>query len=133
MIQRRTFALKAVAGTVFAVSLIGAAWAAAQTPFSNDAFQKAQAAGKPILFDVYAGWCPVCRAQQPVLGDLLAQPKFKNLAVFRIDWDKQKDAVRRFGVTYQGTLIVFKGSTETGRIVSDSRRESIASLLDKTQ
>jgi thiol-disulfide isomerase/thioredoxin len=133
MIQRRTFAFAAIGAALLAISLIGAAWAAAQTPFSNDAFQKAQAAGKPILIDVYASWCPICRAQQPILGELMAEPKFKNLTVFRIDWDTQKDAVRRFGVTYQSTLIAFKGSNETGRIVGDSRRESIAALLDKTQ
>jgi thioredoxin 1 len=132
MIQRRTFALAALAAALLALPLIGAAWAA-QTPFSNEAFQKAQAAGKPILIDVYASWCPICRRQQPILSELTAQPKFRNLTVFRIDWDTQKEAVRRFGVTYQATLIVFKGANETGRIVADARRESIVELLDKTQ
>lgn len=132
MIQRRTFVSATMAAALLSVPLIGAAWAAAQTPFSNDAFQKAQAAGKPILIDVYASWCPVCKAQQPVLSDLASQPKFKNLAVFRIDYDSQKDALRRFGVTKQATLIVFKGANEIGRIVGDSRREPIAALLDKT-
>jgi thioredoxin 1 len=132
MIQRRTFAFAAVAAALFAVPLIGAAWAA-QTPFSDEAFKRAQAAGKPILIDVYASWCPICRAQQPILSELTAQSKFKDLTMFRIEWDTQKDAVKRFGVTYQSTLIVFKGATETGRIVGDSRRESIAALLDKTQ
>jgi thioredoxin 1 len=131
MIQRRSFVFAAVGAALLAAPLISAAWAASQTPFSNDAFQKAQAAGKPILIDVYASWCPVCRAQQPVLGELTSQPKFKDLAVFRIDYDTQKEAVRRFGVTMQSTLIVFKDAKETGRSVGDSRRESIAALLDK--
>jgi thioredoxin 1 len=132
MIQRRTFALAAVATALFAVPLIGVAFAA-QTPFSDDGFRKAQAAGKPILIDVYASWCPICRKQQPILSELTAQPKFRNLTVFRIDWDTQKEAVKRFGVTYQSTLIVFKGANETGRSVGDSRRDSIAELLDKAQ
>lgn len=131
MIQRRTFAFAAMGAALLAVPLMSAAWAAAQTPFSNDAFQKAQAAGKPILIDVYASWCPICRAQQPILGELASQPKFRNLAVFRIDYDSQKAEVKRFGVTKQSTLIVFKGAKETGRIVGDSQRDSIASLLDK--
>jgi thiol-disulfide isomerase/thioredoxin len=132
MIQRRTFAFSAVAAAVFALPLTRVAWAA-PTPFSDEAFKRAQAAGKPILIDVYASWCPICRRQQPILSELTAQPKFRNLTVFRIDWDTQKEAVRRFGVTYQSTLIVFKGANETGRSVGDSRRESIAELLDKTQ
>ncbi len=129
-IQRRTFAFAAIGAALLAVPLISAAWAA-QTPFSNDAFQKAQAAGKPILIDVYASWCPICRAQQPILGELTSLPKFRNLAVFRIDYDSQKAEVKRFGVTKQSTLIAFKGANETGRIVGDSQRDSIASLLDK--
>ena len=132
MIQRRTFAFAAVAAALLAVPLISAA-RAAQTPFSDEAFKQAQAAGKPILIDVYASWCPICRAQQPILNELTAQPKFKNLTVFRIEWDTQKDAVKRFGVTYQATLIVFKGANEVGRIVADSRRDSIVALLDKLQ
>jgi thioredoxin 1 len=131
MIQRRTFAF-AVLGALLAAPLLNASWAAgAHVPFSNEAFQKAQAAGKPILVDVYASWCPICRAQQPILGELTSQPKFKDLTVFRVDYDNQKEALRRFGVTKQSTLIVFKGANETGRIVGDSRREQIAALLDK--
>jgi thioredoxin 1 len=132
MIQRRMFALSAVAAALFAVPPIGVAFAT-QAPFSDEAFQKAQAAGKPILIDVYASWCPICRRQQPILSELIAQPKFRTLTVFRIDWDTQKEAVKRFGVTYQSTLIVFKGANEAGRSVGDSRRESIAELLDKAQ
>ena len=132
MIRRRMLSF-AVLGALLAASLLNAAWAAAaHTPFSNEAFQKAQASGGPILVDVYASWCPICRAQQPILGELTSQPKFKNLTVFRIDYDNQKDAVRRFGVTKQSTLIVFKGASETGRLVGDSRREQIAALLDKS-
>jgi thioredoxin 1 len=131
MIERRTFVLAAF-GSLLAVPAISTALAAAaHVPFANDAFQKAQAAGKPILIDVYASWCPVCRAQQPILGELTSQPKFRDLTVFRVDYDNQKETLRRFGVTQQSTLIVFKGANETGRSVGDSRRESIAALLDK--
>jgi thioredoxin 1 len=131
MIQRRTFAIAAIGAALLAIPLISAAGAAGETPFTDDAFQKAQAAGKPILIDVYATWCPICKAQQPILGELTSQPKFKDLAVFRIDFDSQKDALKRFGVTRQSTLIVFKGANETGRSVGDTQRASIASLLDK--
>ena len=132
MIHRRTLSF-AVLGALLAVPLLNAAWAAAaQAPFSNEAFQKAQASGGPILVDVYASWCPICQAQQPILNELTSQPKFKNLTVFRIDYDNQKEALRRFGVTMQSTLIVFKGANETGRIVGDSRREQLSALLDKS-
>lgn len=131
MIHRRTFAFAAIGAALLATPLISAAWAAAESPFSNDAFKAAQAAGRPVLVRVHATWCPTCKAQEPILSELAAQPKFKDLAVFRVDFDSQKDAVKQFKAQTQSTLIVFKGTKEIGRSVGDTQRASIASLLDK--
>jgi thioredoxin 1 len=51
--------------------------------------------------------------------------------VIHVDFDAQKDAVRKFGALMQSTLIVFKGGRETGRSVGDTNPDSIAALLDK--
>jgi thioredoxin 1 len=51
--------------------------------------------------------------------------------VIHVDFDAQKDAVRKFGAQMQSTLIVFKGGKETGRSVGDTNPDSIAALLDK--
>jgi thioredoxin 1 len=69
---------------------------------------------------------------QPILSELLAEPKFKNLVYFVVDFDSQKDAVNFFGAQMQSTLIAFKGEHETGRSVGDTDRSSIAALLIKT-
>jgi thiol-disulfide isomerase/thioredoxin len=92
----------------------------------------AQREGKPILVGVHASWCPICKAQEPILSDLMADPRFKDLIYFVVDFDSQKDAVRFFGVRMQSTLIAFRGETETGRSVGDTHRASIAALLNKT-
>jgi thiol-disulfide isomerase/thioredoxin len=109
-----------------------AAQAAETQDYNAKAFAAAQAAGKPILVEIHASWCPTCKAQLPILGELEKQEKFKNLMVFRVDFDSQKDAVRAFGARVQSTLITFKGTKETGRSVGDTNATSIASLLDKT-
>jgi thioredoxin 1 len=131
MIKRRSFIFAALGGALLAVPLASAAWAAAEAPFSNEALQKAQAAGRPILIRVHAGWCPTCKAQEPILGELTTQPKFKNLAVFRLDFDKQKAELKQLRAQSQSTLILFKGATEVGRSVGDTQKASIALLLDK--
>ena len=110
----------------------GAALAFEEKPFAMDAFKAAQSAGKPILVDAYASWCPVCRAQQTVLGDLKTNPKYDALVVFKVDYDKQRDALDTFNVQKQSTLIAFKGEKETGRTVGDTKAASIEKLIDTT-
>ena len=109
-----------------------AAQAAEKVNYDAKSFAAAQAAGRPILVEIHASWCPTCKAQEPILGSLERQDKFKNLVVFRVDFDSQKDAVKAFGARMQSTLITFKGSQETGRSVGDTNPASIATLLDKT-
>jgi thioredoxin 1 len=109
-----------------------AAQAAETQDYNAKAFAAAQAAGKPILIEIHASWCPTCKAQLPILGELEKQDKFKDLMVFRVDFDSQKDAVKAFGARVQSTLITFKGTKETGRSVGDTNAASIAGLLDKT-
>jgi thioredoxin 1 len=119
-----------VAG-VIAGTILGAfpALAAEWKPFSAAAFSAAQKDGKPILVDISAPWCPVCRAQKPILEELTAAPQFKNLVVFDMDFDSQKPDVRALKAQSQSTLIVFKGAAEAGRSVGDTNQSSIATLL----
>jgi thiol-disulfide isomerase/thioredoxin len=128
MLSRRSVLLAAV---VASAGFAAPAYAAGPQPFDDAAFAAAQKAGKPIFVAIHASWCPVCKAQKPILADLMADPKFKDLAYFTIDFDSQKDLVQRFGARMQSTLIAFKGATEQGRSVGDSRRDSIAALLNK--
>jgi thiol-disulfide isomerase/thioredoxin len=107
------------------------AQAAEWKPFDAAAFAQAQKDGKPILVDIFAVWCPVCRAQNPILTQLTRAPKFADMVVFKIDFDTQKDDVRALKATAQSTLIVYKGETEKGRSVGDTNQASIEALLDQ--
>ncbi len=100
--------------------------------FDQKAFDAAQAAGKPILIEVTAPWCPTCKAQAPILSKLKGEARFKNLASFNIDFDSQKDLLKKFNVQKQSTLIVFKGKQETGRSTGDTNAGSIEQLLGKS-
>jgi thioredoxin 1 len=115
-----------------ALSLGQVASAADKKPFDQKAFEAAQAAGKPILIEVSAPWCPICKAQAPILSRLTSDPKFKELVSFDIDFDSQKDLLKKFNVQKQSTLIVFKGKQETGRSTGDTNAASIEALLGKS-
>ena len=112
------------------VTLAAAPFASAKDQkFDQKAFEAAQAAGKPVLVEVTAPWCPVCKAQAPILSRLKAEPRFKELASFTIDFDSQKDLLRKFNVQKQSTLIVFKGKQETGRSTGETNADVIELLL----
>lgn len=129
MLNRRHLLGALVIATAFSAS---AASAADKKPFDQKAFEAAQAAGKPILVEVSAPWCPVCKAQAPILSRLMSEPRFKELVSFDIDFDSQKDLLKKFNVQRQSTLIVFKGKQETGRSTGDTNAGSIEALLGKS-
>lgn len=101
-------------------------------PWNEAAFDAAKAAGKPILLEIHAVWCPTCKTQAPILSELTSQPKYADLQVFKIDFDTQKDLLKRLDVRMQSTLIVYKKGAEVSRSVGDTNPNSIAELLSKT-
>ncbi len=104
---------------------------AAGQPFDQAAFDTLQQQGRPVLVSIHADWCPTCRAQEPILSELLKTPELQAITALRVDFDKQKPVVKAFRVQYQSTLIVFKGGKEVGRSTGDTRKDSIAALLNK--
>ena len=131
MFRRTIIAMGLALFSVFAVAAPGNA--ADHAPYTQAAFEAAQAQGRPILIDVYAPWCPTCRAQEPVLERLTATSTYSDLVVFRVDFDSQKDVLRRFGAQRQSTLIAFRGTRETGRNVGVTAYFEIERLLATTQ
>lgn len=126
---RSLIKIVAVSLSVMAFSA-SAGWAFQEKPFDTAAFNAAQSAGTPILVDVFAPWCPVCKAQQKVLGTLKQDPKYSGLLLFKVDYDNQPDVLKSFKVRQQSTLIAFKGKTETGRSVGDTNASSIEALIN---
>lgn len=125
--QRRTL-LAFAAALLVAPSLPARA---AGDGFERGAFDAAIAAGEPVLVDITAAWCPVCRVQQDILADLSADPKFAGIRILAVDFDAQKDVVRSFGARSQSTLILFADGKEVGRSVGDTDPARIAALLEQ--
>lgn len=127
MINRR---ILLAALSIASLGATGVAFAA-DTAFSPSAFEKAKASGKPVLVEVTAPWCSVCKVQKPILSELKAQPRFKDLMTYTVDFDSQKDALRLLGVRMQSTLIVYKGGQEVGRSTGETSKAAIEGLLAK--
>ena len=100
-------------------------------PYSLAEFNKLAAEGKPILLDFRADWCATCAAQAPVIRELMAQSKYKDLTTFTINFDTDTALLKTYNVRAQSTLIVFAGKQEEDRSVGDTKREAIERLLNK--
>lgn len=100
------------------------AYAVETTAYTPAAFAAAQKAKKPTLVEIHAPWCGTCKAQALILAEIESQAEYKELVVLHVDFDSQKDVVKRLGATRQSTLIVFKDGKEADRSVGDANPES---------
>ncbi len=108
------------------------ALAATEIPYTQQAFQAAQTANEPILVWVHATWCPTCAKQAPILAKLESEPGYKDLKVFKVDFDSQKDVVRALGVQMQSTLIAYHGTTEEAHSTGQTDEATIRAVVGKT-
>ena len=134
MIVSRRQAMFATVGLSLALAaavLAPAAFALQGSKFAPATLSDAQKAGKAILVEVSAPWCPTCKAQAPILGKLLSSDKFKGIVKLDVDFDSQKADLKQLNAQKQSTLIVFKGNKEVGRSVGDTNPASIEALLAK--
>lgn len=104
---------------------------AAEIPYEAARFDAALAAGKPVVVDFTAGWCPTCKAQKPIVQGLLREPKLEPVTLFVADYDTETALKKRLGVTMQSTFVVFKGGKEVGRSTGQTQKAAIRALFDK--
>ncbi|PWV65588.1 thioredoxin family protein [Plasticicumulans acidivorans] len=121
--------------TLFACALFTTAFAAAAgeiRPYTEADFSALRGAGKPVLVDVHASWCPTCAQQKPIIESLSRDPAFAELTVLQVDFDAQKPVVRALRASSQSTLIAYHGEREVARSVGDTSPAGIRALLAKT-
>lgn len=99
--------------------------------YTPGALRAAQQAGKSIIVHVTAPWCGTCAAQVPIILSLLRQPKYKDLVLVMVDFDRQKAALRELDVRAQSTFVAFKGRRELGRTTGVTDPAEIEKLFDK--
>jgi thiol-disulfide isomerase/thioredoxin len=130
---RRGFTTLAISISVLMAGLVGGVANAGEIVKANsDAYKQAAMANKPIIMHVHAGWCPVCAKQNPILEALMKEPEFKDVIVFKIDYDADKGLVDMLEVKTQSTLIAAKGPVEAGRIAGITDKEKIREFIRKS-
>lgn len=127
MLSRRQFAALLLASP--------AVFGAGHTAFAAEAYDAARfeqlTQQGTVIVHVRAGWCPVCRLQEPVLDKLAAEPAFKDIRFVKVDFDTDRDFLRRYKVANQSTVLVYKKGAETGRILGLTDIEQLRKELQK--
>lgn len=129
MLDRRSI-LAICAATLMAVSSSALADPTPR-PFEQKAFDASVASGKPVVVQISAPWCPICRAQKPILAKLLEEPRFKDLELYEIDFDNDKASMQAVKARLQSTLILYKSGKEVARTVGDRELGWVEELLEK--
>ncbi len=99
--------------------------------FTDAAYDAAREAGLPVLVEVTALACRVCRAQKPHVDEAAEELAAHGAVLFAVDFDAQKAAVERLGAPPPGTLIAFRGREERGRLTGVASGDAIHELLSR--
>ncbi len=97
--------------------------------FSSEQLDSLQASGKTVLVDVFASWCPTCKRQGAILGELMAEPAFADIAGLKLDWDADRRIARELGAPRQSTLILFRDGKRIGMSVAETDPQRLRAFL----
>jgi len=89
----------------------------------------AQKKGKTIVVDVYADWCPTCRAQAPILEKLRTETQSSDVLYVKVNFDEEKAFLKAHRIPRQSTVLVFKGMDEIARSIAQTNRAALRSVV----
>ena len=81
-----------------------------------------------VVVDVWAEWCPPCRAMRPVMEDL-ARELSGSAKVVAVDADKASNVVRKLGVQAMPTFLLFRDGALAGRVVGAMGKRALRERL----
>jgi thioredoxin 1 len=130
--MNRRHLLALLAGLPFAAQMARAATAAVYSP---EAVQVELAAGKTVVLDFSADWCPSCQSQ----GRTIARLRDENpgwadkMAFFVVDWDtyKNSDLAKQYGIINRGSLVLLKGDGVVTQTSTHSTKAALKAMFDQ--
>lgn len=113
-----------------ALALSATASALDVKPYTEANFAKAQAEGKATAVHFHADWCPTCKRQAASI-ETLKSDKALDVTIFVANYDSESPLKKKLGVNAQSTFVVYKGTTEKGRMAGGTSPEAIKLVLQK--
>jgi len=120
--------------TLTAGALLAPFAAQAATAYRPGLVTEHLAKGDTVFLDFKTSWCSTCAAQDRVINALKSEnPAYEaNITFITVDWDQHSKSklAKSLNIPRRSTLVVLKGEQELGRIVAQTGRAQIKSLLD---
>ncbi len=96
--------------------------------FDEATFDQSSAKQRWIFF--YASWCPKCVALDKDINDNSGNIP-ENVVIFKVDYDKEEDLKRKYGVTIQTTIVSVDSDGEEIDSFTGGSSETLAVLVEK--
>jgi thioredoxin 1 len=129
--QRRTL-LVLTAAAMLAAPM---AFATEPAPYAPELVAAELAAGKTVLIDFSASWCPSCQTQGRHLEALRSENPAYDAAITFVeaDWDTYQDTplANQYGVTSRGSLVVLRGDDVVLQTSTHSTKDALRAMLDQ--
>lgn len=105
--------------------------------FNKADYEAAKKAGKVIVLDFYANWCPICRAEAPDIQAGFNSLTTDNVVGFRVNYnDDETDAdetalAKQFGINYQHTKVIVKDGKQVLKTSEIWNKETLIKEITK--
>ena len=87
---------------------------------------------KIVLVDVWATWCPPCRAMSPIIEQVADETK--NWAeVVKLDVTDDMDMAEKLGVNSLPTFIVYKDGEVVEQLIGATSKTNLINLMSKAK
>ena len=85
-------------------------------------------AGKPVVVDFWAEWCPPCHMFEPVF-EAVAEELGDKAIFARVNVDEAREIALRLNIMAIPTVVVFVGGKPVDRVVGAVGREALLELV----